>query len=123
MHSNALYYITYYDIIVSCVRYTVADFTLSPGLKIDNVHTSIDKGDLSTNKDVENLLITHWEIKTIHHDTETPIHYKRLTHVNFKYHLEIENPTNVERKVFIRLWLGYLKDEKDMRFVVFQYIL
>ena len=78
---------------------------------------------MSTNKDVENLLITHWEIKTIHHDTETPIRYKRLTHVNFKYHLKIENPTNVERKVFIRIWLGFLTDEKDMRFVVFQYIL
>ena len=119
MQSNALYYITYCGIIVSSVRYTIADFTLSHGLKIANVHTSIGKGKLSKNKEVENHLITHWEIKTIHHDTETPIRYKRLTHVNFKYHLEIENPTNVKRKVFIRLWLGYLKDENDLRFVEF----
>ena len=81
------------------------------------MHTSIGKGELSTNTDIDDLIITHWNNETIHHDTETPITYKRLNHLNFQYHLEIENPTKVERKVFIRLWLGFLTDENDLRFV------
>ena len=72
--------------------------------------TVIDKEIAATEKDVENMLITHWEHKEIRHDQETTISYNRLNQLDFKYHIGIKNENKVKKKVFIRLWLGLILD-------------
>ena len=68
-----------------------------------------------TEEDVRNLLITHWERKTLQYTPDTSIKYDRLNHLDFKYELQVRNKNKVKRKVFIRLWLGLLKDQTDLR--------
>ena len=91
-------------------RYTEADFKLSDGVEVMYVVTVIDKEIAATEKDVENMLITHWEHKEIRHDQGTTISYNRLNQLDFKYHIGIKNENKVKKKVFIRLWLGLLLD-------------
>ena len=68
-----------------------------------------------TEEDVRNLLITHWERKTLRYTPDTSILYERLNHLDFKYEIQVRNKNKVKRKVFIRLWLGLLKDQTDLR--------
>ena len=68
-----------------------------------------------TEEDVRNLLITHWEKKTLQYKQDTSIIYERLNHLDFKYEIQLRNKNKVKRKVFIRLWLGLLKDQTDLR--------
>ena len=68
-----------------------------------------------TEEDVRNLLITHWEKKTLQYTQDTSIIYNRLNHLDFKYEIQVRNKNKVKRKVFIRLWLGLLKDQTDLR--------
>ena len=68
-----------------------------------------------TEEDVRNLLITHWEKKTLQYKRDTSIIYNRLNHLDFKYEIQVRNKNKVKRKVFIRLWLGLLKDQTDLR--------
>ena len=68
-----------------------------------------------TEEDVRNLLITHWEKKTLQYNQDTSIIYERLNHLDFKYEIQVRNQHKVKRKVFIRLWLGLLRDQTDLR--------
>ena len=74
------------------------------------VVTVIDKEIAATEKDVENVLINHWEHTEIRHDQGTTISYNRLNHLDFKYLIGIRNENKVKKKVFIRLWLGLILD-------------
>ena len=90
------------------IRYTRDDFQLSDDLEVISVNTMMENG----RKDI---LITHFEEAKIEHDAETPITYYRLNHINYKYQIRIRNPKRVAKKVFIRVWLGILSDENDIR--------
>ena len=68
-----------------------------------------------TEEDVRNLLITHWEKKTLQYKRDTSIIYNRINRLDFKYEIQVRNKNKVKRKVFIRLWLGLLKDQTDLR--------
>ena len=96
-------------------RYTKYDFKLSGSVEVVGVNTLIDKEIAVTEKDVKNLLITHWEHKEIRHDQETTISYHRLNHLDFKYEIQIKNAYKVKRKVFIRIWLGILMDKNGIK--------
>ena len=106
---------TFPELLFFSSRYGLAEFQLSSDIEVTAVNTILDKDVLSVNKDIQNLLITHWETRIIRHDWRTPIRYTTLSHKNFKYHVHINNPRNVRKKVFIRLWLGILKDKNDYR--------
>ena len=93
----------------------MADFQLSNGVEVVGVHTVLDKNILSTNEDIKDVLITHWETVNINHDESTPIRYKRIGHKNFKYQIQLRNSRGVNGKVFIRLWLGILGTINDIR--------
>ena len=93
----------------------MVDFQLSNGVEVVGVHTVLDKNILSTNEDIKDVLITHWETVEINHDHLTPIRYRRIGHKNFKYQIHIRNSRRVEKNVFIRLWLGILKTKNDIR--------
>ena len=95
-------------------RYKVAEFELSDGVEVVSVNTVMDKEKAATEKDVKNLLITHWEHKEIRHDQESTISYNRLNHLDFKYQIQIKNKNHEKGKVFIRLWLGIPKDPFDL---------
>jgi hypothetical protein len=60
------------------------------------VNTLIDKEIAATEKDVKNLLITHWEHKDIRHNQGTTISYNRLNHLDFKYQIQITNTTHTK---------------------------
>ena len=79
------------------------------------VSTVMSRSLAKTEEDVRNLLITHWERKTLQYAPDTSIIYDRLNHLDFKYEIQVRNKNKVKRKVFIRLWLGLLKDQTDLR--------
>ena len=108
-------YIAFQQTVCFCCRYTTGDFKLSDGVEVVGVNTLIGKEIAATDKDVKNLLITHWEHKEIRHDQETTISYNRLNHLDFKYQIRIKNENQVQRKVFIRLWLGILMDKNGLK--------
>ena len=93
-----------------CIRYTREDFQLSDDIEVMSVNTMMEDG-----RKTQNILITHFEEAKIEHDAETPITYNRLNHINYKYQIHIRNPKRLTKKVFIRLWLGILSDENDIR--------
>ena len=97
------------------LRYGLADFQLSNGIEVVGVHTVLSKNILSTNRDIKDVLITHWDTVTINHNPETPIKYRRIGHKDFKYQIQIRNSRRIKRKVFIRLWLGILERQNDIR--------
>ena len=68
-----------------------------------------------TEKHLENTLITFWENAKITYETNSNIYYKRMNHLRFKYQIYMKNVKQLEKKVFIRIWLGLLKDEKDIK--------
>ena len=68
-----------------------------------------------TEEDVRNLLITHWEQKKLQHDQISSIVYNRLNHLDFKYEIQVRNKNKVKGKVFVRIWLGILRDKTDLR--------
>ena len=57
------------------------------------------------------------EERQIWHDQGTSITYQRLNHKDFMYKMNIKNTRMVKRKVIVRLWLGILKEEHDIRSV------
>ena len=65
---------------------------------------------------IKDVLITHWETHRIDHHAGFPITYKRLTHEDFQYKITLRNPRRERRKVCVRLWLGLLETENDIRF-------
>ena len=79
------------------------------------VSTVMSRSLAKTEEDVRNLLITHWERKTLQYAPDTSIIYDRLNHLDFKYEIQLRNKNKVKRKVFIRLWLGLLRDQTDLR--------
>ena len=97
------------------LRYTEVDFRLSAGVEVVSVNTVMDKNTAATKKNVKNLLVTHWETKYIQHDAVSSITYDRLNHLDFKYQIQVKNKNQNKRKVFIRLWLGTLKDQSDLK--------
>ena len=72
--------------------------------------TSIPKEELKTEKNLENILVTHNEQTTIMQDESTTISYRRLNHIAFNYQMTINNPRGIKKKVIVRLWLGLSKD-------------
>ena len=93
----------------------MADFQLYNAVEIAGVNTVLDKNVLSTNEDIKDVLITHWETVEINHDHLTPIRHKRISHMDFKYQIQIRNSKRIKRKVFIRLWLGILSRNNNIR--------
>ena len=55
----------------NCFRYGKHDFQLSDRVEVTAVNTILHKDVLSVNKDIKNILITHWETKTIKHHKES----------------------------------------------------
>ena len=96
-------------------RYRESDFEVSDGVELVGVNTVIDKSFAKTKKDLTNKLITFWESAKIKYWTKSNIFYRRLNHIQFRYELRIRNPGKVTRKVMLRIWLGLLSDEKDMK--------
>ena len=97
------------------LRYTEADFSLSAGVEVVSVNTVMDKNTAATEREIKNLLVTHTETKHIQHDEVSSITYDRLNHLDFKYQIRVKNNNQNRRKVFIRLWLGVLEDQSDLR--------
>ena len=85
------------------------DFELPPGIEVQNISTVLE----STG--VENQLFTVWEKVTIHHSEDSDITYSRVNHEDFMYKITILNPKQIKDNVIIRLWLGQLKNEDDLR--------
>ena len=79
------------------------------------VKTVIPRRRTGTERDLENILLTHTEQAKVVHDAHTTISYQRTNHVPFKYRLEISNPEKRRKKVMVRLWLGLASDLKDVR--------
>ena len=96
-------------------RYRESDFEVSDGVELVGVNTVIDKSFAKTKKDLTNKLITFWESAKIKYWTKSNIFYRRLNHIQFRYELRIRNPGKVTRKVMLRIWLGLLSDEKDVK--------
>jgi len=95
-------------------QYRLEDFTLSSGIEVVSVNTEMERSILSTNTEIKNVLITHWETVVINHDEDTPIRYRRHSHKDFKYQIQIRNTRRTRRKVTIRLWLGILRNRNDI---------
>jgi len=94
--------------------YQESDFALYDGVEVKSVNTVMSKNLAKTEEDVRNLLITHWEQKKLQHDQLTSIVYNRLNHLDFKYEIQVRNKHKVKRKVFVRLWLGVLRDRTNI---------
>jgi len=88
-------------------RYRQSDFDLHRDVEVTSVNTILDNR-------IKDVLITHWENKRIDHHAGFPITYKRLTHEDFKYKIQLKNPRRETRKVYVRLWLGLLGTENDI---------
>merc|ERR1712142_696984 len=95
-------------------QYGLEDSTLSSGIEVVSVNTEMERSILSTNREIKDVLITHWETVVINHDEATPIRYRRHSHKDFKYKIQIRNTRRARRKVTIRLWLGILRNRNDI---------
>ena len=93
------------------------DFEVGDDIEIVSVKTVVDKSIAKTVDDVENILITYWEKAKINYETTSKIYYKRMNHLEFKYQLNIRNPTQIRRKVIFRIWLGILADENNVKYL------
>merc|ERR1712142_698647 len=82
-------------------RYTTADFSLSKGVKVVDVSTVLGRNILSTDKEIQNILITNWESVDLRHDRRSTIKQTRMSHQNFKYQIHIKNPRSVKKKVIV----------------------
>merc|ERR1712142_427 len=94
--------------------YTQNDFPLHDGVEVVNVATMMSKNLANTEDDVRNMLITHWEHKTIHHSESSTISYDRLNHLDFKYEIQVKNTNKITENVYIRLWLGIMTNKDDL---------
>merc|ERR1719153_1708739 len=94
--------------------YQESDFALYDGVEVESVNTVMSKNLAKTEEDVKNFLITHWERKKIQLRPDSSIKYNRINHLDFKYEIQVRNKDRVKRKVFVRLWLGLLKDQTDL---------
>ena len=97
------------------LSYRELDFALGDDLEIVEVRTIVEKDIAETETDLKNTLITFWESSKINYDKKSNIYYKRMNHLGFKYQIGIKNPKQLGKKVFIRIWLGVLKDENDIK--------
>ena len=82
------------------------DFALSDELSVESVRTLLDKSLIGTNEDIENVLINKWNDLTIKHHEENEIRYTRINHIDYKYHILVNNPQRQQKKVIIRIFLG-----------------
>ena len=96
-------------------RYRKVDFELGADIIISTVGTIVEKNIAETETDLKNTLITFWENSQIKYHELSNINYKRLNHLRFKYQIGIKNVKQLKKKVFIRIWLGLLKDENDIK--------
>ena len=81
--------------------YTRRDFTLSDGLKVLDVKTIMDKSQVGTRNDVENILVTYDE------DAATGMKtYNKINHKDYTYQIRISNPQRTIKKVIVRIWLA-----------------
>ena len=81
--------------------YTRRDFTLSDGLKVLEVKTIMDKSQVGTRNDVENILVTYDE------DAATGMKiYNKINHKDYTYQIRISNPQRTIKKVIVRIWLA-----------------
>ena len=79
------------------------DFELSGGLKVLEVKTILDKKELKTQNNIENILVTFAEKAIVgdkHHK------YDRINHHNYKYQIKLANPQKSSKKVIVRIYLG-----------------
>ena len=81
--------------------YTKEDFQLSNGLKVIEVNTIMDKAELGTKNDIENILVTFDEEATVQHH-----HYRRLNHNKYKYQIKMSNPSRISKKIIVRIFLA-----------------
>lgn len=95
--------------------YREGDFDLSDDIEIENVSTMIANDVGKSTKAIENVLITFWENAKISYSEKSTIYYERMNHLNFEYQIHVKNPKGVSKKVLVRLWLGSLEDENDIR--------
>jgi hypothetical protein len=73
-------------------------------------------------KAIENVLITFWENAKISYSEKSTIYYEKMNHLNFEYQIHVKNPKGVSKKVLVRLWIGSLEDENDLRlYYYFEY--
>ena len=70
---------------------------------------------MGTNQDLENILVTRDNEATIYVDSNNPITYTRLEHIEYNYEITIDNSSKSKKKVIVRLWLGLSSDETDIR--------
>ena len=93
----------------------MSDFLLHDGVEVVSVTTVVNKNLAKTKKDIRNMLITYMELKEIKHDKGSPITYNRLNHLDFKYEIQLRNKNKLKKKVFVRIWLGFLTNKTDLR--------
>ena len=96
-------------------RYKESDFHISNDVEVVGIKTVVDKTVAKTDEDVKNILITFWENAQIKYETTSTIFYKRLNHLKFKYELTVKNPKRVRNKVMIRIFLGILVDDSNVK--------
>lgn len=82
------------------------DFALYDELSVGNVKTILDKNLIGTNEDIENVLINKWNDLAVKHHEENEIIYTRLNHIDYKYHILINNPQKKLKKIIVRIFLG-----------------
>ena len=66
----------------------------------------IEREELDTERDLEDILVTMTEETNLSHSDETSVEYERLNHVPFSYRISLANPGALQKKVMVRLWLG-----------------
>ena len=93
-------------------KYVLEDFSLQNDVEVESIKTVMDKGQLSTNEDIENVLVTVNEESTVRHHEGNEIQYTRINHLEFKYQLKIKNPQKITKKVILRIWLGPVTNER-----------
>lgn len=62
-------------------EYTLQDFGLDDGIRVNSVDTVIDKQASMTNEDLKNILITYTEEAWVNYAFDSQIHYYRTNHL------------------------------------------
>ena len=62
-------------------EYTLQDFGLDDGIRVNSVDTIIDKQASMTNEDLKNILITYTEEAWVNYAFDSQIHYYRTNHL------------------------------------------
>ena len=92
-----------------------SDFVLANGVVLESINTVVDNEAAGTRRDLTDILITYEETANIYHSTSSRITYNRLNHIRFKYQMRIQNSRRAQSKVMVRIWLGPLRNQADMK--------